>query len=472
MNTKLIFSPFRVSRVTALSVLVTTLLSIHCSHSNPEKNYDVIIIGAGVAGLAAASALQHQHYNILVLEARDRIGGRVWSVNPWGPALDLGASWIHGIKNNPVGQIMRKASVKMIPTSYSSDNDKLKLADMAFYDDHGNKIPQTEIKATIPLVINFIDYIDGLADKNISLDTAMQRYAEKEHIIGRQFRIFKYQVISSFVYEFAADLNQLAIDPKKPYRHSQVSGKQVIFSQGYIQLVAVLARNLPILLNQPVNTIVYDHAGVRVETQTSHYHAKQVIITVPVSLLRSGKIQFKPALPSEKMQAFSQAKMGTYDKIFLYFSNVFWDKQKEWVGFIQSEPAKYPVLDIMNYYKFTKQPVLLVFNAGKQAEKFEQMSDQKIIDKIMQELRVIYGKDIPEPSSYFITRWHNDPYALGSYTYLSYDAPLDYYKKIAKPVKDRLFFAGEATSLTDPATVHGAYLSGIRAAEEIIKSEG
>lgn len=337
---------------------------------------------------------------------------------------------------------------------------------MVLYDHDGKQVPQTEIESTISLVLNFVKLINRYPqNKHTTFDKELNLYAKKEHIKGRQLQIFKYQIISSYVYEFATDLDKLSMNM---HSLSHVSGKQVIFPQGYIQLVAFLARNIPIVLNQPVKEIDYSDASVVVFTEDHQYRAKAVIITVPTSVLNANKIIFTPELPAEKKLALSQAKMGTYDKAFLYFNKVFWDKETEWIGLIQSEPISHPVLDIMNYYKFTQLPILLVFSAGKQAEQFEKMSDKQIVDSIMKELRIMYGNNIPDPSSYYITRWHNDPYSLGSYSYLSPDTPADYYEKIAMPVNNRLFFAGEATSATDHATVHGAYLSGKRAAKEVM----
>lgn len=381
--------------------------------------------------------------------------------------LDLGASWLHGIDNNPVSKLIERASIKTIPTSYNSENLKQKLADMDLYDDKGQKIPQIEIDKAISLLLNFEKFVHCLPDKEITLNTAVELYIQKKQMKGQQLKIFKYQVISSYVYEFANDLNRLSIEVHKSHSNSPVSGKQVIFPQGYMQVADLLARNIPIRLNQVVTRINHEHSLIEINTQNQHYFARAVIVTVPVSLLHAKKIIFSPPLPDEKAVAFSQIKMGTYNKIFLYFEHVFWDKEKEWIGFLQSDSTQRPVLDIMNYYKFSKLPILLVFNAGQQAECCEQMDDQHLINNIMQELRMMYGKNIPEPSSYVMTRWHNDPYALGSYSHLSPGASMDNYQIISKPVNNLLFFAGEATSLTDPATVHGAYLSGIRVAKEI-----
>jgi monoamine oxidase len=445
------------------------LKNIDISLEKTQKTYDVIIIGAGISGLSAAVELNKNKQQILVLEARDRIGGRIWSINPWGCTLDLGASWIHGVKHNPLSQLVHQHAIKTIPTSYRSDEYERKLNDMVLYDSSGQKISDDEIQATIPLVTRFFHAIHSEHDSNtLSLRDKLEQFIKLEKIAGKRLKIFNYFIVSSCVYEYAADLDKISSNPQQSCENSLVSGQQVIFPGGYIQLIGLLARNLPIVLNQEVHTIDYRHDSVIVYTQNSMYHARKLIITVPISLLKWKKISFKPPLPPEKIKALAKVKMGTFDKIYLYFDHVFWDEKKEWIGFLQSDPEQYPVFDIMNYYKFTQQPILLFFTAGKQAKRFDYHSDERIISDIMQELRMMYGQHIPNPSSHFITRWYSDPYALGSYSYLAAKSPANYYEQLAAPIGNTLFFAGEASSETDPATVHGAYSTGIRAAKEVL----
>ncbi len=440
--------------------------------SSNQNVYDVIIVGAGVAGLSSAVELQQKGYSILVLESRDRIGGRVWSINPWGSALDLGASWIHGIDDNPIGNLVKKNKIKTLATRYSSDNWQFKINDMKLFDEKGDQITKKELNPIIILADKFIRLINSnLSNTPISMQQRLNRFVLEHRIQGRQRDIFNYIITTSYVYEFAADLSELSLDIQKSFKKSAAKGAQVIFPQGYIQLIGLLTPDIPIKLNEVVKRINYTNTVINVETHKNHYKCRKLIITVPVSVLSSNQIEFIPALPKEKLIAIRQIKMGTFNKIYLHFEKIFWDKQIEWIGLIQHQPEKYPTLDIMNYYKFTKQPILLIFTAGQQAEQLEQLSDQDVVAVIMEELRIIYGHDIPAPSSYRITRWHNDPYAMGSYSYLPKGVSMDVYHRLANSIDNKLFFAGEATSADDHSTVHGAYLSGKRAAQEIIKSE-
>ena len=460
------------SRYIAFSILLFALPA-HAAKPADNFNYDTIIIGAGVSGLAAAAELNKHHYKILVLEARNRIGGRVWSMPQWGTTIDLGASWIHGIDNNPLRKIVNDLSITTKPTTYASTDVRLKLQDMDYYDGTGKKISQSEIDALILKIIKFEDFIGKqLTNKNLSLEAALNAFIKTEKLAGRERTLFTYLINSTYIYEFGASLSHLSSRVEETFSHSKTSGVEVIFPTGYGQIPDYLAKNIPILLNHKVVAIHYNHSGVTIKTTDKIFHAKTVIVTLPVGVLKAGSVKFYPPLPEDKKLAIAQAKMGVLDKIYLSFPYVFWDKKTEWIGILPSSAVADPAVEIMNYYKFTHTPILLVFTAGLQAAKYEQLSDQQIVNVIMQELKKSFGNKIPEPSSVVITRWSKDPYAYGSYSYLAAGISLDLNRRLAKPVGSRLFFAGEATSETDPSTVHGAYLSGIRAASEITLTKG
>ena len=163
--------------------------------------------------------------------------------------------------------------------------------------------------------------------------------------------------------------------------------------------------------------------------------------------------------------------MGFLNKIYLFFDKTFWDQSIEWISMMPSKEKPKEHYEALNLYKFVKQPILLFFSAGSFSEKTESWTDKKIIDNVMHHLKLMYGNNIPSPSAYLITRWGKDPFAHGSYSYPGVGTTLDDYKTLAAPVANKLFFAGEATSSTDPSTVHGAYMSGIAAAELILRQQ-
>lgn len=454
-----------------LVIILLSFFSLIPNSSTANIQPKVIVIGAGIAGLTAAKSLVDQHIPVLVLEARDRIGGRINTISPWGPALDLGASWIHGIQNNPISKITYKHHVPIILTAYNDNSMLEKFQSFKLYRDNAITIDKTQIKSALILANAFEDYLEQQASTltNLSLEDALTKFISLHKMDAQTTQLLRYIITNVFLYEFGANLNSLSANANSPYQHSLVSGKNAIFPYGYNQILKPFTVNVPIEFNRAVNKIIYTSHGADVYTQNKKYHADYVIVTTSLGVLKSGKISFEPALPPSKQNAIQNLAMATYEKVYLYFSHPFWDKEVEWIGYIPKSKPLHESLDIMNLYKFTKSPILLVFTAGSFGKEVNQWNETRTITHIMDTLQMIYGKDIPQPSSYVITHWDQDPLSYGAYAYLPVGIDMRLFKMLAEPVMNTLFFAGEATSTTDPGTVHGAHLSGIRAANEVMK---
>ncbi|NJN93924.1 MAG: FAD-dependent oxidoreductase [Anaerolineales bacterium] len=170
-------------------------------------------------------------------------------------------------------------------------------------------------------------------------------------------------------------------------------------------------------------------------------------------------------MPASKTAAIRRLGMGLLNKTYLRFPEAFWDDEHDLLGYIGERKGEWA--EWLNIYKYTGQPILLGFNAGRYGRQIEKLSDEQIVGAAMNTLRAIYGNDVPDPTASLITRWASDPLAGGSYSYLPPGATEADREALAEPVAERLFFAGEATASDYPATVHGALLSGRRAAAEI-----
>lgn len=440
-----------------------------CLLSQPA-NQPIIIIGAGVSGLAAASYLKEHGIPVLVLEARNRIGGRVVTENFQGYGLDMGASWIHGIENNPIYDLAKAHQLKTIQTHYADTTPYSQFDSYLLYDSNGKIVSEKDMQENIKLAEEFSDQIENdspLID-TLSIEDAYTIYAQKKGFQSQEDKLLHYIINSVYLYEFAHDLSKLSANIESVYEHSRVSGINKIFPQGYSQIIPYLSKDIPIHLNQTVQKIEYGKNGVDVYTQNNHYHSNYVIVTVPLGVLKAGAINFVPALPTDKQEAINKLDMGVYNKVHLIFETVFWDKNSEWIASLPENDDLTRTVEIMNLYKYYGLPVLTVFTGGSHAIEVEKWDDKKTVDYMMQHLRKIYGNNIPKPSSYYITRWNSDPFSYGSYSYLPAGVNAEYYRSFMRPVSHKLFFAGEATSMTDPATTHGAYNTGIRAAKQVI----
>jgi monoamine oxidase len=215
-----------------------------------------------------------------------------------------------------------------------------------------------------------------------------------------------------------------------------------------------------------VQQLSYNGRGVQARTGQGEYSGKYALVTLPLGVLQSGKVSFKPGLPAEKREAIQSLGMGVLNKLYLRFERPLWPEDLEWLEYIPAQKGRWA--EWLNLHYYTGAPVLLGFNAASYGREVEKLSDKETVAGAMATLRTIFGKGLDEPQSWQITRWASDPFALGSYSFNAVGANRQERRALAAPLEGRLFFAGEASAEKYPATVHGAYLSGLREAERII----
>ncbi len=243
-------------------------------------------------------------------------------------------------------------------------------------------------------------------------------------------------------------------------------GEDAVLLEGYSVVIDALAEGVPIVTGRPVTAVTTDGPTVTVTTERESFTGDQVIVTLPLGVLQADAVAFSPELPAAKQRAIDSLQMGVLDKVFLRFPRVFWDPAKDWIEYIPDGSDEW--VEWVSFARPTGQPILLGFTAADFARRMEAQSDAQIVASAMTTLRTIYGPDIPEPTGTQITRWAADPFALGSYSFNSLGAHPRMRDALAAPMSDRIFFAGEATERKYFGTVHGGYLSGVRAAKEVL----
>ncbi len=428
--------------------------------------YDAIVIGAGIAGLTAARDLALDGYEVLVLEARDRIGGRVHTSPKLGVPLDLGASWIHGVEHNPITRLAQRYRMETLRTNIPSIAPS-RYQSIDLYDQNGKRVSRKELIRISNLMADFIDFIvSKQKEKNDhSLQFIEERFVAENKLSLDDKLIMSYVARTYLELEYAGDSEELSL--LEFNRGVKLAGHDRIFAQGYAELADYLAQDLKILLEHEVKQIDYSGEKIEVFTTKGVFHSAYAIVTVSLGVLNSGNIVFYPHLPKAKRRAISQLKMGVLDKVYLKFDKAFWNPEKEIIGYINPDENSGWV-EFMNFQKLLNEPILLALSAGSPAIDIEQKTDKEIIQDVMKILRKIFGKEIPECQDALITRWYNDPYSYGSYTYMPVNLKPLVRRTLALPVDNKLFFAGEATTSYFPSTVHGAFLSGIRASYELM----
>lgn len=413
----------------------------------------VVIVGAGIAGLAAARELAAEEYQVTVLEARDRIGGRIWTDHSLGVPLDCGASWIHGTKDNPMVDLAHQYGCQFRVTNW--------YAFLAF-DQCNNTVPAQLLPSIEEQFATILVKAGNYARKTPKDMSLMQAIIEtqQDKVLPKEVLQWRLTGLSRYAGMEADKLSARHWDLEQV-----LTGGDHYMLNGYKPIVDGLAQNINIKLNTVVKKISYDAEKVIVQTNKNTFIADAVIITLPLSLLKNKTVIFEPDLPTWKQQAAQHLAMGLLNKIALKFPIIFWPTNYEGISYFFDQNDDVSLF--MNYDNYFQRSILVGYLGGSIAAELEKMSNIALVNHVMEKLKSLFGSDIPEPDHTLITRWLQDPFSMGSYSYVPINGTVKDYKMLAKPVAERLFFAGEATSEHYPASTHGAYLSGIRAAEEV-----
>lgn len=417
------------------------------------STFDVIVVGAGVSGIAAARKLVAAGLNVVVFEARNRVGGRVDTRTPFGYPIDYGASWIHGWTGNPVLKLVREGAYPFRESEYEN---------MTVFDSDGQRLSAEAVDRMSQKYWSLIGAANEqstmLPDQ--SLAALLKTECERADLSPSDYRFVEWMADGFIKTDYAADLDVLSA---AQYTDQALDNNNGFLPEGYGRLVSDLAAGLPVRFNSPVKAV--EVAGlVTVRLGSQAYQARQVVITLPLGLLQSNALRFEPELPASKQAALDSLHMGLLNKIFLHFPHVFWPESTEFFGQIGSELIR----NVLNLKYFNDQNCLVAFVAGRQALALEQESIEFVIERLVAELRDLFGAHVPEPLRVDMTRWASDPYAQGSYSSVPVGAQRSARAELARPIADKLFFAGEATEPDFAATVHGAFMSGERAAAEIL----
>lgn len=430
-------------------------------------HFDTIIIGAGVAGLTAARLLARAGRTVVVLEARDRIGGRVVTDRVDGFITDLGASWIHGIVDSPVAAAAAAFGMRTVEFTvggYQPDSRPI-----AYYGPDGTRLPDAvarrfatdvhlvdatlrDVVATSAADASYRDVTEAaLAAQGWDEDRTQRVREYLEHRAEEQY--------GAWIEDLAAHgLDDDAID-----------GDEVVFPDGYDHLPAGLSVGLDIRLRHVVTRVEWGSDGVTVIGDHGTLGASQAVITVPVGVLKSSAFVIDPPLPEPVAGALSRLSMNAFEKVFLRFPTRFWDDGVYAIR--QQGPESRSWHTWYDLTKLHDQPTLLTFAAGPAAIQTRDWSAQDIVESVLAQLRRLYGARVEAPTHVHITGWQDDPFAHGSYAYMTLGSTTADHDDLATPVGGVLHIAGEATWTEDPATVTAALESGHRAAERVLGHE-
>jgi len=427
---------------------------------------DVAIIGAGAAGLLAAARLARAGCSVVVLEARERIGGRVWTLSD--PVslrpIELGAEFIHGAA--PLTrELAREAGVAVIDTAGSR---------WAWRDGHLS--PRESIFEEVQALMRGVERLP----EDISVAAFLERSATNRAFDAA--RVSARMMVEGFDGADPARASVRAI--AREWNESGLSGGQLRPAGGYGHLLAWLAHALEgtgarLALQRVVDRIEWRAGDVQVSGRgvlgAFRVGARRALVTVPIGVLQlppeaPGALRFAPALTA-KSTALSGLAMGNVIKVVLQFQHSFWEELEDGryhdAGFLHAPQAGFPTVWTALPYRV---PLLTAWVGGPRSERVAEAGD--VIATAVNSLQSLFGSQIDVGRELVAARthdWQQDPFARGAYSYVTVGG-LQAPAELAAPVEDTLFFAGEALHTEELATVEAALQSGARAAQLLAAS--
>lgn len=317
------------------------------------------------------------------------------------------------------------------------------------------------------------------------MDEAITQYKNIVDLTPQDFRLMNWHV-ANLEYSNATNYNQLSIGGWDIDAGNEWEGKHSMVIGGYQSVpwgLANMPSRLDVRKNAAVKRVFYSPnktEAARIECEDGTViDADYVVSTIPLGVLKHGNVEFNPPLPSSKAGAISRLGYGILNKIILVYSEAFWDTSKDIFGCLRTPTSRHSIKQTeyssqrgrcfqwFNVSNTSGIPVLIGLMAGDAGFDTEHSKNDELVAEATEVLRSVYGGKVPQPVHSIVTRWGSDKFARGSYSSAGPSMRPDDYQTMAKAVGN-LFFAGEHTTETHPATVHGAYLSGLRAASEVI----
>ncbi len=423
-----------------------------------DSTDDVVVVGGGIAGLAAARTVAEAGRSVTLLEARERLGGRILTVHPDGAdgPVELGAEFVHG-RPPELLQLLEDAHIEL---------QEVGGTDYCFKD--GSLTDCERMESSFHL-------LDGLAEiaareGDMSFDDYLARHRPSPEQ-ATQPRLF----VEGFN---AADAGRIGIASLAFQQQAEdsIQGERAYrVIDGYESLVGYLARGVEragarIRLLSAVTRLVWDTEGVMVHTEKGSVRARYAVVTAPLGVLQARRIVFEPE-PVETLQAADRMAAGTAQRVAMVFRNAFWQHRAPGLGFLFTD-STLPAVWWTPHPR--RSPVLVGWVGGPRALDARLSEGRGLLDTALDSLARIFSQEAGvlagELLSWHLHDWQKDPWSLGAYSYAPVGA-LDASEAMAVPVGETLFFAGEHTDTTGHwGTVHGALRSGLRAAAQLLAS--
>lgn len=416
--------------------------------------YKVVVLGAGIAGLAAARRLKDAGHEVVVVEARDRLGGRIHTDFSMGSPVELGAMFSPVGPDSPLSGLAAKnaLAVKQVlgdqVTLYDRQGVLVSPEQWAIFTEQNEKLfkrlnkslakstGDPSMRATWNTFLEGMELPDGYADY------LSWRMATEETTRG-------------------VELDLISTRWSDPLQADQ---DRFIFAGGFSKVIDKLSQGLEIHLEQKARIIKESEGRVSVLSLDETFEGDFLVITLPLGVLRAGDIRIDPEPSHAKKTAIQKLGIGEANKIVLRYEKVSWPRDKPFIGLMGAEKGGFPQLINMAY--FNGRPIIIATLGRARSLAATPVPDEVLVGEIQALLKKSI-KNMPEPVETKVTHWASEKFTKGAYSYLPVGGDIEMRDFLARP-EGRIFYAGEATMRQGAGTVKGAYLSGIRAAEWIL----
>ncbi|KAL4535761.1 hypothetical protein Ndes2437A_g06457 [Nannochloris sp. 'desiccata'] len=432
-----------------------------------ETDYDVIVVGAGIAGLTAASALQQEGLN-------DEVGGRILSSQFGQGSVELGAQWLVGAESNPLSSLAtvykspRAEFTRSMNRGFAGgDSDDAEIAGSS------SASPSTVLASKFWKQL--ITIKNNTSDE--SLGTSVQQVADYigSNKAGKESSAFAKQLSSPLTRQSIAGAPLNDLSAAFYAEDAELTGVSAISLGNFSLIPSGIASRInrtmisAVTLSAPVTSISIADFNATVQIQNGNtYSAQYVVSTVPLGVLKENVINFSPPLPNVTLGAISRLGVGTVNPVHLLFDAPFWDPPAETLTISQSTAGGWA--DFLSMYTFSGEAVLVALPGADTSAWIEQELDDTVVAAAaMDALRQRYGNKVPlNPIASIVTRWGLNPYARGSHSYYAVGSTPGDRATLAEPVGGTLLLAGEAYNTVHPSSLHGAYYSGMAQAARIV----
>lgn len=450
------------------------------------KVRNVLVIGAGMSGAAAARHIATTNgacFKVTVLEARDRVGGRMWSRTEAAPAgssgvlrAEMGAQWIQSATGNPITALAKRYKLRIgqqngEETQYFSNGEEY------------SSVRRTAAESRYQVLARRARLYANRQDNDISVDAAFRAAGGGGYLSP----YIQSRVAVDYEFEYGGPMTSMSA---WYYEDEAFSPPDLVVTNGYDNIPKkhmqeAVAAGATLVLNFAVSSITRAASGISVtgadtaSGASKTYAGDVAIITLPLGVLKANAVAFSPALSARKRGAIRRLGVGTINKVFFFFNTTFWPAQID-EYFIEEDDlprSRGKWVDWVNLKRAWGQTALQGCSVGEYADRMAKMTPAQAIGDAYRKLNAMFPaakRRNVRLLATWLQRWNTDPYARGAYSYAKVgtqgdgDRSTDFDK--LGEAEGRFLFAGEHTHPLYRSSVHGAYLSGVREAKRALRS--